>query len=369
MHTFFFALFRQGAVAFLAAAAVLCALVAVQAAPVKVPQQGQGSLRVLATTYPIYLLARNVAQAQPHIQVDLLIPAQTGCPHDYALSPGDMKKLAAADVLLLNGLGLDDFLQKALPVAKPGLVVVDSSEGITPLRLAGAGAGAGAGPEHAVGGHAEPEHTVAGPGPRNHTDQSAHGRGAEEQGHEHDRSHARDHAHQHGGLNPHAFTSPVQASIMVNNMARGLAKADPQNAAAYEAAARSYAGILHDLGRRLKDLGGKAANKDIVLMHDALAYMARDAGLEVIAVIQENEDAQPSAARLVQMARALREHRPALIISEPQYTDKPVQALARETGVPAVSLDSLASGPASPPLDYYEKTMSNNLDSLEKHLE
>ena len=119
----------------------------------------------------------------------------------------------------------------------------------------------------------------------------------------------------------------------------------------------------------LKDLGGKAANKDIVLMHDALAYMARDAGLEVIGVIQENEDAQPSAARLVQMARALREHRPALIISEPQYTDKPVQALARETGVPAVSLDSLASGPASPPLDYYEKTMSNNLDILEKHLE
>ncbi len=348
MHTSFFAFFRQGAVAVLAATAVLCGFVVAQAAAVKVPEQEQGSLSVLATTYPIYLLARNVAQARPHIQVDLLIPAQTGCPHDYALSPGDMKKLAAADVLLLNGLGMDDFLQKALPAAKPGLVVVDSSEGVSPLRLAGAG------PEHA-------KDEGAGHGAGSHAGQAANSHRPEEN------AHGRD--HQHGGLNPHAFTSPGQASIMVHNMARGLARADPQNAAAYEAAARSYTRVLHDLGRRLKALGGKASNRDIVLMHDALAYMARDGGLEVVAVIQENEDAQPSAARLVRIAQTIREHKPALIISEPQYTAKPVQALARETGVPAVTLDSLASGPVSPPLDYYEKIMSKNLDILEKHLE
>ncbi|WP_291440202.1 zinc ABC transporter substrate-binding protein [Desulfovibrio sp.] len=354
MHTSFFVLFRHGAVALLVAAVMICASVAPQAAPARAQEQGQGSLRVLATTYPVYLLARNVAQAQPHVQVDLLIPAQTGCPHDYALSPGDMKKLAGADVLLLNGLGMDDFLQKALPAGKPGLVVVDSSEGVIPLRSAGAGS------EHADHDHA---HDGSGHGGHSHAGHAAHSHGPEEHGHDHV------HEHHHGGLNPHVFTSPRQASIMVNNMARGLAKADPQNAAAYEAAARSYEKILLNLGRRLAALGGKAPNKGIVLMHDALAYMARDGGLEVIAVIQENEDAQPSAARLVQIAKTIHEHRPALIISEPQYTDKPVQALARETGIPAVSLDSLASGPASPSLDYYEKTMSNNLDTLEKHLE
>ncbi|GAB1254000.1 metal ABC transporter substrate-binding protein [Desulfovibrio falkowii] len=357
MRTSFFAFFRHGAVALLAAAVILCAPVVPQAVPASTQEHGQGSLRVLATTYPVYLLARNVAQAQPHVQVDLLIPAQTGCPHDYALSPGDMKKLAEADVLLLNGLGMDDFLQKALSAGKPGLVVVDSSEGVIPLRSAGAGA------EHADHDH---DHDDSGHGAHSHAEHASHSHGPEAHGHEHGHAHGH---HHHGGLNPHAFTSPRQASIMVGNMARGLAKADPQNAAAYEAAARSYANVLLDLGRRLAALGGKASNRGIVLMHDALAYMARDGGLEVIAVIQESEDAQPSAARLVQIAKNVREHRPALIISEPQYTDKPVQALARETGVPAVSLDSLASGPASPPLDYYEKTMSNNLDILEKHLE
>ncbi len=358
MHALFCAFFRRCAVALLAAAAVVCASVAPQAVSARA-QDGQASLRVLATTYPVYLLARNVAQARPDIQVDLLIPAQTGCPHDYALSPGDMKKLAEADVLLLNGLGMDDFLLKALPAARPGLIVVDSSEGVIPLRAAG--------DDHDEHDHTGHGHDDSGHGTHSHADHAAHSHGPEEHDHGHDHDHAHD--HHHGGLNPHAFTSPRQASIMVNNMARGLAKADPQNAAAYENAARSYAKVLLDLGKRLSALGGKASSKGIVLMHDALAYMARDGGLEVIAVIQENEEAQPSAARLVQIAKTLREHKPALIISEPQYTDKPVQALARETGVPAISLDSLATGPAAPPLDYYEKTMSNNFDILEKHLE
>ena len=260
---------------------------------------------------------------------------------------------------MLNGLGMDDFLLKALPAARPGLIVVDSSEGVIPLRAAG--------DDHDEHDHTGHGHDDSGHGTHSHADHAAHSHGPEEHDHGHDHDHAHD--HHHGGLNPHAFTSPRQASIMVNNMARGLAKADPQNAAAYENAARSYAKVLLDLGKRLSALGGKASSKGIVLMHDALAYMARDGGLEVIAVIQESEEAQPSAARLVQIAKTLREHKPALIISEPQYTDKPVQALARETGVPAISLDSLATGPAAPPLDYYEKTMSNNFDILEKHLE
>jgi zinc/manganese transport system substrate-binding protein/zinc transport system substrate-binding protein len=104
-------------------------------------------------------------------------------------------------------------------------------------------------------------------------------------------------------------------------------------------------------------------------MHDALAYMARDGGLEVVAVIQEDEEAQPSAGRIIKVAKILREHKPALIASEPQYSDKAVQVLAREVGIPAAQLDSLASGPTSPSLDHYEKTMNNNINILEKYFE
>lgn len=313
---------------------------------------GQGKLRILATTYPVYLLARNVVQSNPGAQVDLLIPAQTGCPHDYALTPKDMQKLAQADVLLLNGLGLDDFMLKALPNAKPGLVVVDSSAGITPLKEDNA---------HEDGDEDHDGHDHA----------ARHGHEESPRGHDghdgHDHEHG--HHHDHGGVNPHAFASPRLAAVMVKNMAQGLAKADPQNAASYESNASAYEKVLSGLSDRLAALGNKAPNKGIALMHDALSYMARDGGLEVVAVIQEDEDAQPSAGRLITVAKILREHKPALIASEPQYSDKAVQTLAREVGIPAAQLDSLASGPTSPSLDHYEKTMNNNINILEKYFE
>ena len=91
------------------------------------------AVRVLATTYPVYLLTRAVTKNSPEIQVDLLIPAKTGCPHDYALSPGDMRKLSQAHIVVMNGLGMEAFLQKALPA---GIAIIDSSAGVAIIREA-----------------------------------------------------------------------------------------------------------------------------------------------------------------------------------------------------------------------------------------
>ena len=74
--------------------------------------------RVLATTFPVYQIVRNITQNVPDVEVQLMLPAQAGCPHDYALTPQDMSKLAQADILVLNGLGLEAFLGhlRAAPV-------------------------------------------------------------------------------------------------------------------------------------------------------------------------------------------------------------------------------------------------------------
>ena len=115
--------------------------------------------------------------------------------------------------------------------------------------------------------------------------------------------------------------------------------------------------------------GGGAPRKGIVLQHDALAYLAHDAGLDVVDVIQESEDVQPSAARIMALVRRVREEKPVLIVSEPQYSDKPALTLARETGVPAASLDPVASGPADAPLSYYEAVMAANCQILERYFD
>lgn len=295
---------------------------AVSAAPSG--QAGQDAeLRVLASTFPIYLFTRNVARSRPNVRVELLIPAQTGCPHDYAPSPRDLQKLAQAQVLVINGLGLEDFLAAPLKKINAQAAVIDSSKGIDPLPL---------------------------PPDMRPSERAGHG-------------------HHHGGVNPHLFSGPRQAAAMVYNIAKGLAKVDPQGASAYQAAAEEYAARLLSVGRRLSAVGAGAARKGIVLQHDALAYLARNAGLEVMDVIQESEDVQPSAARLMDLARRIREQKPVLIASEPQYSDKIAQTLARETGVPAVRLDPVASGPANAPLSYYEAVMASNCQILEDYFD
>ena len=123
------------------------------------------------------------------------------------------------------------------------------------------------------------------------------------------------------------------------------------------------------MGRRLAEVGACAPRKGIVLQHDALAYLVHDAGLEVMDVIQESEDVQPSAARLMELVRRIREEKPVLIAGEPQYSDKPAQTLARETGVPAAQLDPVASGPADAPLGYYEAVMAANCKILEHYFD
>lgn len=309
------------------------------------------TVRVLATTYPVYLLTRAVAQTSPDVQVDLLIPAQTGCPHDYALTPRDMQKLSKANVVVINGLGMESFLEKPLAAAGRKLAVIDSSAGINAIAE-----------EHdddhdADHGKADAAHKG---------DHAAAAKGHDhEHGHGHDHEHA--HGHEHGGLNPHAFSSPMQAAVMARNIGRGLAAAAPVAAKNCPQAAEAYAAKLEALGQRLAAVGAGAANKNVVALHDGMAYLVRDAGLNLVDVIQEDEEAQPSAARLLELVKIIKESKPVVLIGEPQYSDKPVRALSAETGVPAVQLDPLASGPSGAPLEYYETVMTQNLATLEKY--
>ena len=292
----------------------------VQAAPPQASGQ-PAELRVLATTFPVYLFTRNVAHSRPYVRVELLIPAQAGCPHDYAPTPLDLQKLAQAQVVVMNGLGLEEFLAAPLKKINAKVTVIDSSKGIDPLPL------------------------PRGMSPSPHA------------------------GHDHGNVNPHIFAGPRQAAAMVYNIAAGLARVDPPGAAAYRAAAEDYAARLLSVGRRLAEVGACAPRKGIVLQHDALAYLVYDAGLEVMDVIQESEDVQPSAARLMELVRRIREEKPVLIAGEPQYSDKPAQTLARETGVPAAQLDPVASGPADAPLSYYETVMTANCKTLEHYFD
>ena len=281
------------------------------------------TLKVVATVFPIHLFTRNIAHSRPYVQIDLLIPPSSGCPHNYSPSPQDLQKLAQADVIIINGLGLEGFLQKNLTTLPADTLIVDASHGISPLT------------------------------------QQQERAGHEHMGCEHDTGKP---------YNPHIFAGPRQAASMAYTIAAGLAKADPRAAAAYQRAAEEYAARLLSLDRRLAEIGLAAQQKEVVLQHNALAYLAANAGLKVLDVIQTDAEASPSPARMLELTRRIGEHRPALILTEPQFPDRLAQILARETQVPLLSLDPLASGPTDAPLSYYEAVMATNCNLLERSL-
>ena len=183
-----------------AASLLILALFSLLALPV---QAASRPLHVLATTYPVWQLARPLVAGLENVRLDLLIPAATGCPHDYAPTPADLTKVASADVILMNGLGLEAPFAPALAQAEAHKA--DCSQGIA--LLAGS---------------------------------SDH----EEEGHEH-----------HYDDNPHVFTSPAAASQMAGTMAEALIRACPEqtetirnNAAALQTACRIWKNALPPWG-------------------------------------------------------------------------------------------------------------------------
>lgn len=297
------------------------------------------ALRVLCTTFPMYQITRNVVEGREGTTVERMLPAQLGCPHDYSLSPQDARKLAVADVLVVNGLGLEEFLGAPVRNANSDLIVIDSAAGVGETIEYADGHSCSACDAHRKA-----------PGLASGEDDAA-----EHHGHRH-----------HDGVNPHLFASPRMAARLAVNIAEQLSRVHPAGKAHYTARAGEYAARLNALADELASLGARLANNRIVPSHGIFDYLARDMGLEVVAVLQAHGQ-EPSAAEMLALAKTIREQRVGAIFTEPQYPAKTGETLGREVGVKVAMLDPAATGPDRPPLDYYETVMRRNMEVL-KHV-
>ncbi|MBI5589981.1 MAG: zinc ABC transporter substrate-binding protein [Deltaproteobacteria bacterium] len=297
------------------------------------------SKRILCSTFPIYQITRNVTLGRDAVSVELMLPAQLGCPHDYALTPRDMQKLSQADVLIINGLDMEEFLEAPLRKARTKLRVIDSSTGIQDVLW-----------------YAE-EHD------NDHMHSKKISTGEKAAGHAHDAD-----MHQHEGINPHLFTSPKMAAKLAMNIAAELAKVDPEGAAIYAKNARQYADKLNALADDFAALGKTVRNNRIITQHGVFDYLARDMGLEISAVVQAHAGQEPSAAEMLEIIRMAKEKKVAAVFTEPQYPARVGQTIARESGILTATLDPVATGPENAPLDYFETIMRQNMVILKETL-
>jgi ABC-type Zn uptake system ZnuABC Zn-binding protein ZnuA len=269
----------------------------------------------------MYLFTKAVTAGSGKVRVDLMLPAAAGCPHDYALTPQDMQKIAGAGVFVANGLGMEDFLGEPLKRANDKIVVIDTSAGIgdlIPLK--------------------EDERDEKPAGPEGH--------------------------HHHAGPNPHLFASPRMAGRIVRNLAAALGKMDPAEANAFQKNADAYAARLEKLADDLAAALKSVKVRKIVTEHAVFDYLARDCGLEIAAVVEENPGLAPSAGEMLELVKTVKASGAAALFTEPQYPTKVGQTIAKEVGIPVAVLDPVASGPDDASPDYYEKAMRANLATL-----
>ena len=170
-------------------------------------------------------------------------------------------------------------------------------------------------------------------------------------------------------MNPHLFASPRMAAKVVRNIAEGLARIDPQGAELYRSNAREYAASLEALADRFAAATRSLPSRKIVTEHAVFDYLARDCGLEIVAVVEEAPGQEPSAAGMLELIQRIRQQKAAAVFTEPQYPGKVSRTIALDAHVPAAVLDPAATGPDQPPLDYYQSVMTANIAVLKETLD
>ena len=271
---------------------------------------GGKPLRVLTSFLPMYLFTKNTVGSAPGVSVDMMLPASLGCPHDYALVPSDMKKIAAADLFIVNGKGMEEFLGSPVRKANPKVVVVDTSADVKPLR--------------------------------------------------------NEDKDEHGEFNPHTWVSPRNAILQVQAIEQALSKASPENREIFRRNADAYVKRLEGLAEEFELAAKRFRNRNIVTFHNVFDYLARDVGLTIVGEIEATPGQEPSAGEIHKLIETIKAKKAAAVFGEPQYPARLAEMVAKEAGVPVRSLDPVATGSTS--LTTYEDAMRNNIRVLQEVL-
>ena len=266
-------------------------------------------LRIGITLHPYYSYVANIVGDKA--EVVPLIPAGFN-PHAYEPRAEDIKRIGTLDVIVLNGVGHDDFADRMIEASeKPAIPVIEANQNV-PLLAATGNAARGAGKV----------------------------------------------------VNPHTFLSISASIAQVNNIARELGKLDPANAKTYTANARAYGKRLRQMRAEALAKLTQAPNADlrVATVHAAYDYLLREFGLEVTAVVEPAHGIEPSPSQLKKTIDQLRELDVKVIFSEMDFPSTYVETIQRESGVKLYPLSHISYGDYS--ADKYEKEMTGNLDTV-----
>ena len=280
-----------------------------------------------------------------------------GDAHVYEPRPADAAALAEADLVLVNGLGFEGFIDRLVEASGSQALIVELTKGVATIATGNH--------EHADHGHEGAEHNHEGDHHEGHGhgEDEAHAHGEES----HDRSEI-DHAgHDHGPTDPHAFQSVPNAVVYVNNVADAFCAADAAGCDAYRANAAAYVEQLRALDAELRAAVERvpAGKRVVITSHDAFAYLGQEYGLTFLAPEGVSTAAEASAADVARLIDQIREDQASALFVENVSNARLIEQIAAETGLKvggALYSDAL-SGPNGPAPTYIEM-MRHNVEAI-----
>lgn len=267
--------------------------------------------QVAATTLPVYQFTTRLCEGTG-ISVTRLVTESVSCLHDYSLNVSQVRSAEAAQVVVISGAGLEEFMDDIL---KDANAVIDSSAGIELLGC-------------------ETEHE-----------------------HDHD-----DHSHHHHEEDAHIWLSPANAKVMAANICTGLTKQFPEYAETFEknlSALHAELDTLQAYGEaQLKDL----SCWELITFHDGFAYFADAFDLTILEAIEEESGSEASAQELIHLIEMVEEHQLPAVFTETNGSVSAADIIAAETGAAAFPLDMAMAGE-----DYFT-AMYHNIDTIREAL-
>ncbi len=266
------------------------------------------ALKVVATVYPLYVTALNIARDVPGVQLDVLIPSSAGCGHDYQLTTEDMRRVEGANLLLYVGLDLEGYLPN-IQAAYPDLPMLPTSVNFEPLE------------EHHEG----------------------------LDGEEHE--------------NPHVWMDPQIVMETAKEIARYFSSVDEANSALYQQNLDAYLAKLTELDTSIETMFAGVENKTAVAYHGGFSYFARRYGFTVAEDIAHSEDEQPSSGRVAEIIELMKAENIPMLWLETAEEAELVSPIADETGATALVLDLVTFGDLDD-YDIYLRALQSNAELI-----
>ena len=313
-------------------------------------------LTVIATIYPLGYFAERVGGDRAEVTV-LVEPGIEA--HGYEVTASELRTLGDADVIVMNGIGLEPWMERAIHAVEDEIsaVVVEAADPALAME----------GEVHMhddeeeghhddeEGHHDEDEEGHHDEDEEGHHDEDEEGHHDDEEGHHDDEEGHHDdeeghhddeeghHHHGEGGLDPHFWLSPTMAARQVERIRDAFITADAANAAAYRQNADELMAELEELDREFTESLVACKHDHFVTSHAAYGYLAAQYGLEQIALAGFSPEVDPSPQRLASVTDRVTDLGLGHVLVEPVLSDRLAQTVARETGIELRAIHAIES--------------------------